>query len=188
MIRILLSNGKQTIRQSIRAFSTTKQDEVTRDLFHSFCHPGTDDTEPYLSVSDIEKLLSALGERPTKKRVEQLVRDCDVDGNGTIDYSEFLNGKSKLLQHDDSDVSDGICDLDLDHIVSSFGTLDKNGDGFVCEDDLTGLLSTTGGHMSRDAAKEIIKIGDEDGDKKLCIMEFLNFARNPKYSDISWQL
>ena len=174
---MFLRRAVQTIRPpSLRLLSTQtgQQDDVIRDLFYAFAHPGNDTSEPYLSTSDLGDLLRAIGERPSQKRLDKLLTKYDEDNSGTIELSEFLNGKKAVLKHEDSELEvEGISDIDLDHVVSAFGTLDKNGDGFVCVDDLTGLLSTVGGNMSREDAEEIIKIGDTDLDNKLNIMEFL---------------
>jgi len=175
-----------------RTFATTKQDEVTRDLFMAFCHAGEDEhnAEPYLSISDLSDLLTALGERPSDRRVADLVKEFDRDGDGKVQYDEFLRAKSSVLQREDSTLAThGIpTDEELDHIITSFGTLDKNGDGFVCVDDLTGLLSTVGGHLSREEAQHIIAIADHDQDDKLNIHEFLGGGTDPLHDILSWRL
>ena len=180
------SLSKNFSRTAVRNLSTTNQD-VTRDLFFAFAQPGTETCDPYLSTDDLKALLNALGERPTERRVQDLIRQCDSDGDGQIDLSEFIKGQSTLLKHEDSVAKDSVAN-DIDHFVSSFGTLDKNGDGFVCADDLTGLLSTVGGHLSRDDAENIIQIADTDDDQKLNIFEFTDFSSNKMYSDLSWRL
>jgi len=176
-----------------RTFSSRRasaaHDNVVKDLFFSFANPGSETEEPYLSTSSIHQLLVSLGERPTKKRVQALIKKCDADNNGSINLQEFLNGQKAMLRHEDSFVpGDEDNGHDLDHIISSFGTLDGDGDGKISVDDLEGLLSTAGGNLSRSEAFRIINAGDLDGDGMLNIHEFVELSRNPKYTDISWRL
>ena len=146
---MLLRCCAQFIRHRAGAATRTfasKQDDVTRDLFMAFCHAEDEhNAEPYLSISDLSDLLTALGERPSDRRVADLVSEFDLDGDGKVQYDEFLRAKSSVLKREDSTLAThGMpTEEELDHIITSFGTLDKNGDGFVCVDDLTGLLSTT---------------------------------------------
>ena len=55
-------------------------------------------------------------------------------------------------------------------------------------DDIMGLLSTTGGHLSRLDAEEIVKIADTDGDGVIDIHEFVNLVTDSTQADFSWRL
>ena len=104
-----------------RAFAS-KQDDVTRDLFMAFCHAEDEhNAEPYLSISDLSDLLTALGERPSDRRVADLVSEFDLDGDGKVQYDEFLRAKSSVLKREDSTLAThGMpTEEELDHISFS---------------------------------------------------------------------
>ncbi|KAI7997168.1 Calmodulin-like protein 5 [Camellia lanceoleosa] len=39
---------------------------------------------------DLRNVMVSLGERLTDEEVEQMIRDADLDGDGLIDYKEFV--------------------------------------------------------------------------------------------------
>ena len=166
------------------------RDDTIRDLFFSFAHPGDgDEQEPYLDASDLGHLLGALGERVTPQRVDRLLRQVDEDDSGTISLGEFLAGHEHLLQHtgDEDDLRGAEGEpTDLEHLIETFGTLDITGSGDLRVEDLEGLLSTTGGHLSREDAEEIIGVGGSNG--KIDIHEFISLCSDPEMAGLSWRL
>jgi Ca2+-binding EF-hand superfamily protein len=40
---------------------------------------------------ELAKVISELGENPSEEELMELLEDLDADGNGTIDWNEFLN-------------------------------------------------------------------------------------------------
>ena len=161
-----------------------------RDLFNSFARPSDEaHGEPCLEVSDLEALLRALGERPSRERLERLVKKCDIDNSGTIELDEFLQGRARILKHEDSGLGNGAGDDalgDLDLMVEAFRTLDTDGTGVISVDDITGLLSTAGGHVSREEAEAIVAAADANGDGVVDLDEFIDLVTSE--SKYSWRL
>ena len=96
-----------------------------------------------------------------------------------------------LLHKDDGTIGSGteMCPIsDLDHIIETFGTLDKDGDGVLNVADITGLLSTTGGHLTEEEAQGIIAIADVNKDGTLDIHEFVRLVTEPALAEVSWRL
>jgi calmodulin len=58
----------------------------------------------------------------------------DVDGNGTIDFDEFLTMMSKKMRETDRD----------EEIRQAFKVFDKNGDGYVTSDELALVMQNLG--------------------------------------------
>lgn len=79
-----------------------------------------DDGNRYLSRAEFEKSVADVGLKLTKSQLDQVVSAMDVDGNGSIDYEEYLqvvrgpmNTQRKLVVHE------------------AFEKLDLDRDGFV---------------------------------------------------------
>jgi len=58
----------------------------------------------------------------------------DADGNGTIDFQEFLTMMAKKLKDTDRE----------EEIRSAFKVFDKNGDGYVTSDELAQVMISLG--------------------------------------------
>ncbi len=43
-------------------------------------------------------MMRSLGQNPTEVELKDMIREVDVDGNGTIDFSEFLNLMARKMK------------------------------------------------------------------------------------------
>jgi Ca2+-binding EF-hand superfamily protein len=60
---------------------------VLRAVFKQF----VEDENGTISAVEIQKLLKKLGDNLSDKEVNEIIRGVDSDGDGKIDYEEFLN-------------------------------------------------------------------------------------------------
>merc|ERR1711936_143864 len=54
------------------------------------------DKDGYISMKELKKVTSMLGTVLTKEEIEEFMAEADVDGNGKLDYDEFVK---MLLQY-----------------------------------------------------------------------------------------
>mmetsp|Transcript_33531 Transcript_33531/g.53456 ORF Transcript_33531/g.53456 Transcript_33531/m.53456 type:complete len:135 (-) Transcript_33531:29-433(-) len=47
--------------------------------------------DEYLSKTELKMVLSVLGENLTDSEVQEMIREADLDGDGQINYKEFVN-------------------------------------------------------------------------------------------------
>jgi calmodulin len=95
--------------------------------------------------------MRSLGQNPTDSDLQDMVRlgsgpltrntdswnqinEVDVDGNGTIDFGEFLTMMAKKLKDTDRE----------EEIRQAFKVFDKNGDGYVTSDELATVMANLG--------------------------------------------
>ena len=69
--------------------------------------------------------MALLGKNPTEEELLGLVMEVDIDGNGTIEFGEFID----LMRHNSLDVLDEEADLRM-----AFKMFDSNGDKVWTED------------------------------------------------------
>ena len=43
-------------------------------------------------------MIKSLGQNPSKEELDDMINDVDSDGNGTIEFGEFLNLMSRKLK------------------------------------------------------------------------------------------
>ncbi|KAI8222067.1 hypothetical protein K4K54_007194 [Colletotrichum sp. SAR 10_86] len=48
------------------------------------------DNSGSVSPSELRQVLLSLGQRATDEEIEEMIRHADLDGNGSIDYQEFV--------------------------------------------------------------------------------------------------
>ncbi|KAJ0502672.1 putative EF-hand domain-containing protein [Helianthus annuus] len=90
-------------------------------------------------------------------RMEMLVLDMinevDADGNGTIDFPEFLNLMARKMKDTDS----------VEDLKDAFHLFDKDQNGFISAVDLFHVMTNHGEMLTDDQVDEMIREADVDG-------------------------
>ncbi|KAK7871297.1 hypothetical protein R5R35_007573 [Gryllus longicercus] len=93
------------------AASTAEDEErELRDAFRVFDKHN----RGYISASDLRAVLQCLGEDLSEEEIEDMIKEVDVDGDGRIDFYEFVNalgepGEESDVEAEDEDGADGEC-------------------------------------------------------------------------------
>uniref|UniRef100_A0A453LSD0 EF-hand domain-containing protein n=1 Tax=Aegilops tauschii subsp. strangulata TaxID=200361 RepID=A0A453LSD0_AEGTS len=75
-----------------------------------------------ISLEELAAVTRSLGLDPTNQELNDMMREVDMDGNGTIDFQEFLSLIARKMQQD------GDADEEL---KEAFEVLDKDRNGFI---------------------------------------------------------
>ena len=131
-------------------------------------------------------MMRSLGQNPTEAELQDMINEVDVDGNGTIDFPEFLTMMARKMRDTDSE----------EEIKEAFKVFDKDGNGYISAAELrhvmtnlgtspspllrwrgpigcykgarlTGLLGATGEKLSDSEVDEMIREADVDGDGQI---------------------
>ncbi|KAE8686671.1 Calcium-dependent protein kinase 9 [Hibiscus syriacus] len=119
-----------------------------------------------LSEEEIKEGLARLGSKLNEAEVKQLMDAADVDGNGTIDYIEFISATMHRyrLERDED-------------LYKAFQHFDKDNSGFITMDELEAAMKEYG--ISNEAnIKEIIAEVDSDNDGRINYDEFCSMMRS----------
>jgi len=52
----------------------------------------------FISVDELTAIFRSIVGNPTKEEIEDMISEVDLDGNGSIDFEEFLNIMSRKLK------------------------------------------------------------------------------------------
>merc|ERR1712055_1103311 len=89
--------------------------------------------------------------------------EVDIDGNGTIEFEEFLSMMKKKASETDEE-SD---------LREAFKIFDRDKDGFISMKELKKVASMLGTMLSKEELDEFMAEADSDGNGKLDYDEFV---------------
>ena len=103
----------------------------------------------------------------SEERLQQMIREVDIDKNGTINFAEFLSMMKIKIRT--------IVDL-RKKISEMFQTFDVDGDGAITGEELKLVLERLGGNLTEEQTEVIIKRYDDNGDGVVSLDEFLTIV------------
>ncbi len=116
-----------------------------------------------INAKELGTLMRSLGQDLTEVLLHDLINELDTDGDGLIDFPEFLalmvSNKTK----------DGV---EAKEIGELFYEYDKDGSGFISAGELLTIIGEAGEHVINAEVNEMIRAGDIDGDGQINYDEF----------------
>lgn len=61
------------------------------------------DEDGTITMAELGVVMRSLGQRPTETELRDMVNEVDQDGNGTIEFNEFLQMMSKKMKDSDGE-------------------------------------------------------------------------------------
>jgi len=93
--------------------------------------------------------------------IDQVFSQIDIDGSGTIDYTEFVAAAMQMEQ------------LTTDSkLKKAFGLFDTDGSGLISADEIRAVLGLTDDKEMNSKINEIIDQVDDNGDGEISLEEF----------------
>ncbi|KAK3599650.1 hypothetical protein CHS0354_029111 [Potamilus streckersoni] len=142
---------------------TDEQIAELREAFSLFDKDGDGD----ISVKELGSVMRSLGQNPSDKELEEMIKEVDVDGNGTIDFDEFLHMMGRKMKVTDTE----------DEIKEAFKVFDKDNNGLISPSELKSVMVNLGERLTDEEVDEMIKEADVDGDGYINYEEFLRILK-----------
>ncbi|XXH01767.1 hypothetical protein Hte_008128 [Hypoxylon texense] len=138
--------------------------QVFKELFDSY----DTDKGGNISVEEFAKVMSqSPGKPPTQAEVEQIVKEVDLDGDGTINFNEFITmmtGQPYPPLDDDAEYA------------SAWKQFEPSLNGSITQSQFRQLMAGLGESISDAEVDQLVN--NVDGEGKLSYKEFVHFMKN----------
>jgi calmodulin len=126
------------------------------------------DGDGSITTKELGTVMRSLGQTPTEAGLQEMIKEVDANGDGTIDFPEFLNLMAKKMQDTDTE----------DDLKEAFKVFDKDNDGYISAAELRHVLTNIGEKLSDEEVDEMIREADIDGDGQINYEEFVKMMIN----------
>lgn len=130
-----------------------------REAFSLFDKDG-DNT---ITTKELGTVMRSLGQEPTEQDLSDMIGEVDVNGNGTIDFEEFLEMMARKMRETDT----------AEEIRQAFRVFDKDGNGYISSAELRHVMVNLGERLTDEEVEEMIREADCDGDGQINYEEFV---------------
>jgi len=116
-----------------------------------------------ISTNELVGVMRSIGQNPTEDEVLELILEADTNGDGTIDFQEFLEMMKKKCNEDDQ----------MEDLRQAFKIFDRDCDGYISLKELKRVTTTLGQALTDEEAEMFMREADLNGDGKLDYDEFV---------------
>ncbi|CAL9137011.1 unnamed protein product [Musa textilis] len=116
-----------------------------------------------ITTKELGTVMRSLGQNPTEAELQDMINEVDADGNGTIDFPEFLNLMARKMKDTDSE----------EELKEAFRVFDKDQNGFISAAELRHVMTNLGEKLTDEEVDEMIREADVDGDGQINYEEFV---------------
>ncbi|XP_042520551.1 calcium-dependent protein kinase 2-like [Macadamia integrifolia] len=150
---------------ALKVIAENLSEEEIKGLKAMFANMDTDKSGT-ITYEELKTGLARLGSKLSEAEVQQLMEAADVDGDGSIDYIEFITATMHRhkLERDE-------------HLYKAFQYFDKDSSGFITRDELETAMKDYG-MGDEDSIREIIQEVDTDNDGRINYEEFCTMMRS----------
>ena len=130
---------------------------------------------PFPQFEDaVREMVKDIGLEPSSTQVKRLFRQVDKDGNGRVDFEEFLKLFSQLYESK-KQMSASTAHPDEQKIEKLLKLFDTDGDGLLCVDGFQNVVDRLGMRLGSEETKLLFKDLDGNGDGRINLNELTNY-------------
>jgi len=121
------------------------------------------DGDGSITTVELGRVMQSLGIEMTQTELVDMINDVDADGNGSIDFPEFVALMSKAMTEAET----------REELKAAFGHFDKDGSGYIDKEELLLVMEQLGEKLTEQEADEMMQEADSNGDGQIDFEEFV---------------
>ena len=125
-----------------------------------------------ITSKELGVVMRSLGQNPTEAELQEMIKEVDANGNGNIDFQEFLSLMEKKMK-DPKDIEQELRD--------AFKVFDKDGNGFISAQELRHIMTSLGERLTEEEVDQMIQEADTNGDGQVDYNEFVSMMMEDKW-------
>ncbi|KAF2316001.1 hypothetical protein GH714_040796 [Hevea brasiliensis] len=154
----LMNRFKKKALRVIAEHLSLEEVEVIRDMFTLM----DTDNDGKVTFEELRAGLRKVGSQLAEPEIKMLMEVADVDGNGVLDYGEFVAVTIHLQKMENDE-----------HFRRAFMFFDMDGSGYIELDELREALADESGETDNDVLNDIMREVDTDKDGCISYEEFV---------------
>lgn len=135
------------------------------------------DGDGKITSKELGTVMRSLGQNPTEAELHDMINEVDSDGNGTIDFPEFLTMMARKMQDTDTEEeireAFKVFDKVISNTISQISYFLQDGNGFISAAELRHVMTNLGEKLTDEEVDEMIREADVDGDGQINYEEFV---------------
>lgn len=153
------THTRMTVEEAKKKAQQYRDEATLRQAFEVF----DSDRSGSIGSDELHDMLVSIGLSITDDEVEEIVAQYDEDGNGTIDFNEFVCIVDNCKAHMHT----------TDIVKELFQIIDKDGSGTISRNEFSQeLLSISGTGLTEDDVHDLVREVDKDDSGEVSLQEF----------------
>ncbi len=126
------------------------------------------DKDGFITIKELGEIMKNLGQSPTDAELQDMINEVDIDGNGNIDFKEFLGLMARKMRDTDTE----------EELIEAFKVFDRDSNGLISSQELKHVMTSLGEKITDEEVDEMIREADIDGDGYINYEEFVRMIIN----------
>ena len=126
------------------------------------------DRDGFITIKELGEIMKNLGQTPTDAELQDMINEVDIDGNGNIDFKEFLGLMARKMRDTDTE----------EELIEAFKVFDRDSNGLISAQELKHVMTSLGEKVTDEEVEEMIREADIDGDGYINYEEFVRMIIN----------